>query len=180
MSWYQCSTCGDLFASAGDLAAHKRQAHLAMARQSARRRAGAAAFALTAAIALADCAAPAPAWAAECFESFAAPIPCEADPRLDPSTPSPTTTVLAVLPGLVVPDVTPPAVMPVSVSVPVAPTTDDLPLASVEVGATTFAPVLPVTGGHDLVLALVALGFVLVGATLCGPLARRRNGVRRA
>lgn len=163
MSWYQCSTCGDLFGSAGDLAAHKRQAHLAMARQSARRRVVAAAFALTAAIALADCDDPAPAWAA--------------DTRLDPSTPSPTTTVL---PGLVVPDVTPPAVMPVSVSVPVAPTTDDLPLASVEVGATTFAPVLPVTGGHDLVLALVALGFVLVGATLCGPLARRRNGVRRA
>lgn len=160
MSWYQCSTCGDLFASAGDLAAHKRQAHLAMARQSARRRVVAAAFALTAAIALADCDDPAPAWAAECFESFAAP----------------TTTVL---PGLVVPDVTPPAVMPVSVSVPVAPTTDDLPLASVEVGATTFAPVLPVTGGHDLVLALVALGFVLVGATLCGPLARHRKGVRR-
>jgi len=177
VSWYQCSTCGDLFGSAGDLAAHKRQAHLAMARQSARRRVVAAAFALTAAIALADCDDPAPAWAAECFESFAAaPIPCEADTRLDPSTPSPTTTVL---PGLVVPDVTPPAVMPVSVSVPVAPTTDDLPLASVEVGATTFAPVLPVTGGHDLVLALVALGFVLVGATLCGPLARHRKGVRR-
>ena len=46
MSWYQCSTCGDLFASAGDLAAHKRAAHLAAPsiRQSARRRVVAAAL----------------------------------------------------------------------------------------------------------------------------------------
>lgn len=27
MSWYQCSTCGELFASAGEMNAHKRRNH---------------------------------------------------------------------------------------------------------------------------------------------------------
>lgn len=149
MSWYQCSTCGDLFGSAGDLAAHKRQAHLATARQSARHRVVAAALALTAGIALAACDDPAPAFAA-------API----------STTTP--------PQAVVVDVTPPVRMPESVSVPASPpvTIDDLPPSSVAVGE---APVLPVTGGADLALACIGLGFVLVGATLAGPLARRRQ-----
>lgn len=147
MSWYQCSTCGDLFASAGDLAAHKRANHLAAPsiRQSARRRVVAAALALTAAIALADCDDPAPAWAS-----------------------TPTTT-----PPVVVVDVTPPAVMPVSVSVPATSIPEPLPPVSDAVEVVPVSTSLPVTGGHELVIACIALGFVLVGATLRGPLARR-------
>lgn len=65
MSWYQCSTCGDLFASAGDLAAHKRAAHLAAPsiRQSARRRVVAAALVLTVLLAEDGCGIPKPAYA---------------------------------------------------------------------------------------------------------------------
>lgn len=45
------------------------------------------------------------------------------------------------------------------------------------VGKATFvaAELLPATGGSSLALALVALGFVLVGATLVGPL-RTKGG----
>ena len=87
-----------------------------------------------------------------------------------PVDPTPPTT-----PPSVVVDVTPPAVMPVSVSVPATPTPDDPPQSSVAVGVAPVPTELPLTGGSSLVLALVALGFVLVGATLVGPLARRRS-----
>lgn len=167
MSWYQCSTCGELFASAGDLAAHKREAHLHVpqVRQSARRRVLVAVLALSSAIALADCDAPAPAWA-ECFPSFQAPTPCVGH---EAETIPPASTAIS---DVVVVDVTPPAVMPVSVSVPASPVPDVTPPTSAAIGEATFAPaeLLPATGGSSLVLALVALGFVLVGATFVGPL----------
>ena len=151
MSWYQCSTCGDLFASAGDLAAHKRANHLktAMIRQSARRRVVAAALALTAGTTLTFCESPEPSYA---------------------STPSTT-------PPSVVVDVTPPAVMPVSVSVPATSPSDPHvpPAESVAVEVATISPSLPETGGAELALACWALGFVLVGASMWGPLARRRS-----
>lgn len=164
MSVYQCWVCGDTFSDAGSLAAHKRHAHLSPA-QSARRRVVAAALALTAGIALADCDDPAPAWA-ECFPSFQSPTPCvgHEDQISTPSTTAPSVVV----------DVTPPAVMPVSVSVPATLTPDDPPQSSSEVGVAPVPVELPETGGHSLALALVALGFTLVGATLAGPLARRR------
>lgn len=88
----------------------------------------------------------------------------------DPVPPSSTS-----LPGVVV-DVTPPAVMPVSVSVPATSTPEPLPPVSVAVGVAPVSPSLPVTGGHELAIACLALGFVLVGASLRGPLARRKDG----
>ena len=87
-----------------------------------------------------------------------------------PVDPTPPTT-----PPSVVVDVTPPAVMPVSVSVPATPTPDDPPQSSVAVEVATISPSLPETGGAELALACWALGFVLVGASMWGPLARRRS-----
>jgi hypothetical protein len=175
VSW--CSTCGALLGSAADLAAHKRSAHRAdaMLRQPARRRVVAAALALVSAIALADCDDPAPAWAAECFPTFQRPTFCETDPR-STDDPAPSTTT-ATSPVVVV-DATPPAVMPVSVSSATSiPEPELIPPVSESVEVAIVSPQLPVTGGHSLALACIAFGFVLVGATLRGPLARR--GARR-